>query len=457
MTATHRRIFLSYRRDDCAFHADRLADDLRREAGDEVFLDTDTIKLGENFARRIEQEIARCDVVLVMIGDDWLTVSDTQGKLRIHDRLDWIYLEIKAALDRDVPVVPVLVEGASMPRPDQLPDELRELALRHGAELRDVSWRQDVLRLASALPAPVGSPTPVDPEAKRGPGTERVARARLDFVGAQAFVDAIPAGWWTSYKEVARAAGNANGAMAIGSWLLSGARTANAWRVLNSRGEVSEGWTPATDDQPRTTDDVRARLRAEGIDVDHRGRAEPGKRWTVEEARERDVFPQGQSGSPVSPKVVADTVIVAARKAYPDYLATNSYVCKPGRAFRSGIRFLGFYAEREIKPEVGRIRHRRDNVRFDHAQVSALRASDGEFDREVADLIELLLDPRVPLHVERVPGQAYQVFLLSHPNDDDTIRLKNVIRHTGRGAWTQSQRYVSSALLATSPDTTDDP
>jgi alkylated DNA nucleotide flippase Atl1 len=454
MTETRRRIFLSYRRDDCAFHADRLAEDLRRNPSDEVFLDRDTIALGENFARRIEREIASCDVVLVMIGDDWLSVTDASGRSRIHDRRDWIFLEIKSALDRDVPVIPVLVEGASMPRLEELPDELGELALRQGAELRDVSWRQDVERLASALPASSRGPTPVATVEEKG--AARKAIARLDFVAAQAFVDAVPEGRWTSYKEVARAGGSPNGAMAIGNWLLSGARTANAWRVLNSRGEVSEGWTPATDDQPRTTDDVRARLRAEGIDIDHGGRADPRKRWTADDAPAVTLGEERSARVPSS--TVSDTIIVAGRKAYPEYLATNSYVCQAGRAFQPGIRFLGFYAEREIKREIARIRHRRDNVPFDHAHAAALRASgNGAFDGEVADLIEQMVSPDAFLPVERVLGQRYQVFLLSSPGDDETIRLKRVVRHTGRGAWTQSQRYASSALLATSPETTDDP
>src|ERR1700704_6243730 len=124
MTEAQRRIFLSYRRDDCAVHAGRLAENLRDRSGDEVFLDIDTIGLGENFVTRIEREIGRCDVLLVMIGDDWLTLTGRDGRPRIFDPLDLIFLEIKSALERDVPVVPVLVEGASMPRPEQLPDEL---------------------------------------------------------------------------------------------------------------------------------------------------------------------------------------------------------------------------------------------------------------------------------------------------------------------------------------------
>ena len=184
MTMSQRRIFLSYRRDDCAVHAGRLAENLRHGSGDEVFLDIDTVSLGENFVKRIEREIGQCDLVLVMIGDDWLTLAGADGRPRIFDPLDWIFLEMKSALERDVPVVPVLVEGASMPRPDQLPGELRELALRHGAELRDATWAADVARLAAGLPAPARTVTAVVTGEPVDFAAERKVRARLDFVAA---------------------------------------------------------------------------------------------------------------------------------------------------------------------------------------------------------------------------------------------------------------------------------
>ena len=152
MSAGARRIFLSYRRDDCAAHAGWLAETLRRHAAGEVFLDVDTIGLGENFVKRIEREIERCDVVLVLIGREWLTLADQEGKPRIFDELDWVHLEIKAALERDIPVVPVLVEGARMPRPQDLPASVHELCYRNGFELSPARWEADVSRLVAQLP-----------------------------------------------------------------------------------------------------------------------------------------------------------------------------------------------------------------------------------------------------------------------------------------------------------------
>lgn len=153
MTTT-RRIFLSYRREDAAAHAGWLAAEIRAQGAGEVFLDVDTIALGENFVRRIEREIERCDAVLVLIGRDWLTPDKGRTQPRLFDELDWVRLEIQAALERGIPVVPVLVEGARMPNPSDLPEPVRELAYRAGTSLREASWTGDVARMVAALPTP---------------------------------------------------------------------------------------------------------------------------------------------------------------------------------------------------------------------------------------------------------------------------------------------------------------
>src|SRR6478672_1855322 len=90
------RIFISYRREDCAVHAGRLADNLETKTDDEVFLDVDSIPLGADFAEYIDRQIASCDVVLVMIGDDWLSVANEDGAPRIQDPLDFVHLEVKS-------------------------------------------------------------------------------------------------------------------------------------------------------------------------------------------------------------------------------------------------------------------------------------------------------------------------------------------------------------------------
>jgi hypothetical protein len=91
-------------------------------------------------------------VLLALIGKGWLTATDNQGQPRLGQAGDWVRLEIEAALERNVPVVPTLVEGATMPSSDELPDSLKPLAARQGIELRDgAPWDSDVDRLLRAL------------------------------------------------------------------------------------------------------------------------------------------------------------------------------------------------------------------------------------------------------------------------------------------------------------------
>ncbi len=152
-----------------------------------------------------------------------------------------------------------------------------------------------------------------------------------------------------------------------------------------------------------------------------------------------------------------DTVVVAARDAYPEYRQTAAYVCQPGRAFRGGIWRMGFYYGRAIQPELALIRHRRDNVTFSNDSAAALRETDDPFDAVLATLIERLLDAS-----PRAPGQQYQVFLLSPVDGEQTLRLAQTIENTATdrkgeaSAWTMGQRYTQSSALAQSPGTTSE-
>jgi hypothetical protein len=134
-------IFLSYRREDAGGHAGRLYDNLaRRFGGEMVFRDIDTLPPGDNFVEHIESSIAAADVVLAMIGRDWVSATDADGKRRLEDANDYVRLELEAALRRDIRVIPVLVRNATMPRSDELPGELAPLAQRHAFELPDQHW-----------------------------------------------------------------------------------------------------------------------------------------------------------------------------------------------------------------------------------------------------------------------------------------------------------------------------
>jgi len=153
-------IFISYRRDDCQAQANGLNDGLcHRFPGAEVFIDVDSIPPGVDFEEHIQRSIEACDVVLVLIGDNWLDRDDSERR-RIDEPGDFVRLEVAAALEREKTLIPVLVEDARMPRAADLPEELTALARRNAIELSDRRWRDDVDRLAHAIrPRPGGAPS----------------------------------------------------------------------------------------------------------------------------------------------------------------------------------------------------------------------------------------------------------------------------------------------------------
>lgn len=103
------------------------------------------------FAVAIDDHVASCGVLLAMVGKDWLDAKDVSGQRRLDDPNDFVRLETASALKRDIPVIPVLVRGAIMPRADQLPQDLAELAFRHGVELTHSRWDSDLQVSLKAL------------------------------------------------------------------------------------------------------------------------------------------------------------------------------------------------------------------------------------------------------------------------------------------------------------------
>jgi TonB family protein len=145
-------IFVSYRRSDSQGEAGRLFDDLTNHFGENmVFMDVAGIEAGRDFRRAIEQSVAACGVLLVVMGPEWLNAKDETGARRLNDPADFVRIETASALKRDIPVVPVLVRGAVMPRSEQLPEDLRELAYRNSIELTHARWRSDIQLLFEQL------------------------------------------------------------------------------------------------------------------------------------------------------------------------------------------------------------------------------------------------------------------------------------------------------------------
>jgi len=147
-----KKVFISYRRDDSAGSAGRVWDRLEKEFGSGLlFMDVDAIPFGKNFVKIIRAEVSKCDVFLAVIGPKWLTVRDKQRKRRIDDANDYVRIEISTALQRDIPVVPLLLDGAQMPKANELPKDLQELAVRHALEVRHTSFHPDMDRLVRQL------------------------------------------------------------------------------------------------------------------------------------------------------------------------------------------------------------------------------------------------------------------------------------------------------------------
>jgi formylglycine-generating enzyme required for sulfatase activity len=150
------KIFISYRREDSADVTGRIYDYLTPPIGtfqpSEVFKDVDSIPLGVNFKKHLESMVEKCAMQLVVIGPQWLTVTDKNGKRRLDDPTDFVRIEVESALVRGIPVIPLLVMGAAMPTENDLPATLGNLSFQNGMPIRrDPDFRHDMNRLVKAL------------------------------------------------------------------------------------------------------------------------------------------------------------------------------------------------------------------------------------------------------------------------------------------------------------------
>jgi uncharacterized membrane protein YeaQ/YmgE (transglycosylase-associated protein family) len=150
-------IFISYRRDESAGYAGRLGDRLVEHFGeDRVFRDLDSIEPGLDFAEVIQRAVDSTEVMFAVIGKHWLTATDAAGQKRLENPDDYVRIEIATALKRNTRVIPLLVQGATMPRADELPEDIAPLARRNAFELHDSSWNAEVQRLITTLDKVLG-------------------------------------------------------------------------------------------------------------------------------------------------------------------------------------------------------------------------------------------------------------------------------------------------------------
>ncbi|MEA2645538.1 MAG: hypothetical protein QOE92_621, partial [Chloroflexota bacterium] len=173
-------IFISYRRSDTSGYAGRLQDRLSAHFGhDQVFRDIDALQPGVDFVDAVDSAIRASSAVIVLIGRRWLSDPGASGRLRLQDVDDYPRMEITAALEQRVLILPVLVDGATMPDPEQLPEAIRRLGRINALELSDTRWDYDVDRLihrlepamASEAVVPPPPSAPVPPPARPAPST----------------------------------------------------------------------------------------------------------------------------------------------------------------------------------------------------------------------------------------------------------------------------------------------
>jgi len=145
-------IFISYRREDSLGHTGRLFDRLGKHFGKtHVFMDIAGIEPGLDFVEAIDKAVSSCDVFIVVIGKQWLNVTDADGRRRLDNPEDFIRLELGTALRRNIRVIPVLVQGATAPSSENLPEDLRMLSRRQAQEVSDNRWDFDAGELIKTI------------------------------------------------------------------------------------------------------------------------------------------------------------------------------------------------------------------------------------------------------------------------------------------------------------------
>lgn len=146
------RIFISYRRSDTQGYAGRLSDSLEAYfGGNRIFRDIKDIKGGSKYAKDIDEQMSSADAVIVLIGPNWLSVTNDDGKRRIDDPNDWVVQEIVTAIKLGIRVFPVLIDGTVLPRKNELPSNLAPILNFNAITISDRNWDFDILSLGKII------------------------------------------------------------------------------------------------------------------------------------------------------------------------------------------------------------------------------------------------------------------------------------------------------------------
>jgi uncharacterized membrane protein YhaH (DUF805 family) len=177
------RIFISYRRGDdqaaAGFLYDRLLQHFDRK---QLFMDVDAIEPGVDFVKALDEQVAECIAFIAVIGPRWLNARNNDGNPRLDNPTDYVRVEIESALKRDIRVIPVLVDGATMPRPSDLPPSLQALARRNAVEIAHHRFAADCDDLARRIKRALGvATTPSAPAQPSSSVPQEEASAKLSW------------------------------------------------------------------------------------------------------------------------------------------------------------------------------------------------------------------------------------------------------------------------------------
>ena len=162
------KIFINYRRGDDLHAAGRLYDRIEQVfQEDALFMDVDNMPAGADFETILDKKVSECDVLLAVIGKNWLEMKDAEGMRRLDKPNDYVRIEIASALRLGKRIIPVLVNGADMPAPEVLPELLKPLSRRHAVRLTNERFKADAQGLVNGLKTALA-----EAEAERAARTE---------------------------------------------------------------------------------------------------------------------------------------------------------------------------------------------------------------------------------------------------------------------------------------------
>ncbi len=325
------KIFISYRREDSQHQADRLHAALRPHVGNpkrDIFIDVDNIPVGVDFEEHLDRQVAQCDVLLALIGPGWLDARNPKtGKRRLDDPEDFVRIEIASALKRGIPVAPVLLDGAPIPAKEDLPEDLKQLARRNGAEVRRSSFDADADRMIRGLglkelgqkPKPAAAPSRSAPPASGGWIAPLVALSMLALAGGGAWAWFANPGDWRGALRTAEAdpPGELPSTADVGGGPTQGSDTAAAPATTTPSSPAAPAATPAPA-APDPAAEARAKADAAARDLGLRDEAAWGVARGADtrgpfDAYLRD-FPKGAHATEARSRIAAFEAAAAERQ-----------------------------------------------------------------------------------------------------------------------------------------------